>query len=276
MLQYFKPKEQITHAVRAKYYVINGVPTLAAVQKFSVPKFREAGWESCRDKEELYTRLEYAAEASEVENETKGFVSDIKRATRRAKIMAFDFIMANTDLDTFVTFTYSPDMVDNKASYDDCYVLLRNWLSNRVQRCGLKYVLVPERTKIGDIHFHAIMNSEALRLERARSQKGYSLHHKGKPLYNVTDWTAGFSSAEIIGNAEGDRIAVSKYIFKYMGKQMGQKIGGRYVLSGGKLQRPMYVYSEDESEFFDDGDELYTRTCDIPGTDLTYQEWSFL
>lgn len=272
-----KPQSAVTHAVRAKYYVLNGIPTLAAVQKFSVPKFKESGWELCRDKEELYTRLEFAADtAEEKENGTESSVSDIMRATRRSKIMAFDFIMANPDLDTFVTFTYSPERVADKSSYEDCYPTLKNWLSNRVQRCGLKYVLVPERTKVGDIHFHAIMNSAALQLTRALSPRGIKLHHNGKPLYNVTDWTAGFTSAEIIGDAAGDRTAVAKYIFKYMGKQMGQKIGGRYVLTGGKLLRPMYVYGDSETEFFELGDELYSRECDIPGGDLTYQEWNFL
>lgn len=271
-----KPKASVTHAVRAKYYVLNGIAVLASVQKFSVPKFKEAGWEQCRDKEELFTRLEYAADTAENEASTEPLLADIKRATRRAKIMAFDFIMANPDLDTFVTFTYAPEKVSDKSSYEDCYQVLKNWLSNRVQRNDLKYVLVPERTKVGDIHFHAIMNSSALQLTRALSPKGIKLHHNGKPLYNVTDWSAGFTSAEIIGNADGDRIAVSKYIFKYMGKQMGQKIGGRYVLTGGKLARPLYAYGESETEFFEMGDEKYSRENVISCAELTYQEWNFL
>lgn len=156
-----------------------------------------------------------------LEKGIEGATCDVERATRRARKNAFDMIMCNHDLDTFATFTYSPDAVDDKASYDECYKYLNTWLSNRVQRRGLMYVCVPERTKRGDIHFHAIMNSSALNLEAAYSPKtGRQLTHHGNPLYNVTDWKRGFTSAELIhqrADGENEREAVSKYIFKYMG-----------------------------------------------------------
>ena len=101
----------------------------------------------------------------------------------------------------------------------------------------MKYVIVPEHTKRGDIHFHAICNSSALKLVEATNAKnGKPLKHNGKQLYNLTDWDFGFTSAEVIGDTEGDREAVAKYIYKYMRKQMGQKIGGRYLLTGGYLK----------------------------------------
>lgn len=264
----------IKYPVRAKYYIINGIPVLAQVQKFSEPRFREGGWEVSNDEDKKSEFLESSVENS-VENSK---YDNLGRATRRAKINAFDAIMCNQDLNAFVTFTYSPEMVGNKADYDECYKALSVWLSNRVQRHGLKYVLVPERTKAGDIHFHAIMNATALKLQKAFSAKtGRPLTHHGKPLYNVTDWKYGFTSAEIIPDADGDRRAVAKYIFKYMGKQMGQKIGGRYVLSGGDLKKPLFEYGENESEFFDVDDVgVYSRTVEIDDGGLTYSEWSFI
>lgn len=264
----------ITYHVKAKYYInSSGIPVLAQVQKFSEPRFKAPGWESNTKSKKggfVENSVENSEEASKYDN--------LGRATRRAKIAAFDAIMCNQDLDAFVTFTYSPQKVENKADYDECYKALAVWLSNRVQRKNLKYVLVPERTKIGDIHFHAIMNSAALKLQKACSAKtGRPLTHHGKPLYNVSDWKYGFTSAELIPNADGDRKAVAKYIFKYMGKQMGQKIGGRYVLHGGDLKQPLYVYSDDENEFFDGINEsIYTRTVDIDDNGLIYTEWSFV
>lgn len=270
----------IHHCVRAKYYVCaNGIPVLAQIQKFNQPRFRESGWETQESgtSSSVFDVVENLVEKVEDDNEG-GKYANIERASRRAKISAFDAIMCNQDLDCFVTFTYSPEDVDDKADYDGCYKALAIWLSNRVQRKGLKYVLVPERTKKGDIHFHAIMNSDALRLVRAYSAKsGRALTHKGKPLYNVEDWKHGFTSAELIPDVDGDRQAVAKYIFKYMGKQMGQKIGGRYVLHGGDLKQPLFVYGEDESEFFDEGTSAkYERSVSIDGDDLIYSEWSFI
>ena len=204
---------------------------------------------------------------------------DVERATRRARKNAFDVIMCNHDLDTFATFTYSPERVGDKADYDECYKYLNTWLSNRVQRKGLKYVCVPERTKKGDIHFHAIMNSAALQLEKAYSPKtGAALTHKGKQLYNVTDWSRGFTSAEYITRrqaGEDEREAVSKYIFKYMGKQAGQKIGGRYCLIGGEIRRPVFAYGDSPEEFLDDGAAVYRNHVELP-EGLTYDEWSFI
>ena len=270
----------ITYPVKAKYYIgADGIPILAQVQKFNEPRFKPSGWESVENNTGgVENFVENFVDNSLQEDEKDAKYDNIGRATRRAKITAFDAIMCNHDLDTFVTFTYSPDKIEDKASYDDCYKVLGVWLSNRVQRKDLKYVMVPEHTKKGDIHFHAIMNSKALKLEKALSPKtGRPLTHNGKPLYNVTDWKYGFTSAELIPEAIGDRTAVAKYIFKYMGKQMGQKIGGRYVLTGGELHRPYFAYGEDEEEFFD-GENIpkYSRCVAIDDGNLVYSEWSFI
>lgn len=259
----------ITHAVRAKYYLNrDGVPILAQVQQFNTARFREEGWE----------RLFSPDKATKARTPgTPSKPGDVARATRRAKIAAFDFIMCNHDLDLFATFTYSPDAVAEKDSYAECYEKLRVWLSNRVQRHGLKYVLVPERTKRGDIHFHAICNAAALKLTRACSpHTGRPLSHNAKPLYNIPEWKWGFTSAEYIAAADGDRAAVAKYIFKYMGKQLGAKIGGRYVLTGGDLRRPWYVYGDSPSEFFTPGEEKDARALVLDEIGVTYTEWSFI
>ena len=271
------PESAITHPVRAKFYpTSSGIPRLAQVQKFATAHFREDGWEAIdREDRKSLNAVDVAAEI--VDGDRVTTEADVRRATRRAKINAFDLIMCNHDLDTFVTFTYSPDEVDDKASYDECYESIAVWLSNRVQRRGLKYVMVPERTKRGDIHFHAIMNSGALKLAPAQSAKsGRVLTHNGKPLWNVPDWKFGFTSAELIGAADGDRAAVSKYIFKYMGKQMGQKIGGRYVLTGGKLARPLYAYGESEYEFFSPEEVKDARVVDVVEAGISYWEYSFI
>lgn len=138
------------------------------------------------------------------------------------------------------------------------------------------YVIVPERHKSGDIHFHGIMNSSALSLERAVSPKGRALSRNGKPIFNLQDWKAGFSTAQIIGGASSDREAVAKYVFKYMGKQVGQKIGGRYCLIGGQnIVRPYYAYGDSVEEFVGEEVAKYDREVKI-GDQLEYREYSFI
>lgn len=269
----------ITHPVRAKYYVLpDGTYRLASVQAFNKPRFREQGWEQRQKKNGRSIILE-GEEQEDIETGREASTSDIERATRRARKNAFDVIMCNPDMNVFATFTYAPDAVDNKASYDECFKYLNTWLSNRVQRKGLKYVCVPERTKAGDIHFHAIMNHTALRLRAAISPKtGLPLTHKGNALYNIADWDRGFTSAEFIrtrGEGEDERAAVSKYVFKYMGKQAGQKIGGRYCLIGGEIRRPVFAYGDSPEEFLDDGAAVYRNHVELP-EGLTYDEWSFI
>lgn len=208
--------------------------------------------------------------------EIEGAYANIERASRRAKINAFDFIMSNADLDTFGTFTFRPDEDVDRSNYDDCYNKLKTFLSNRVQRNGLKYIVVPEHHKSGDIHFHGIMNSGALKLARAHSPAGRAITQNGQAVYNITDWRAGFSTAKIIGKTDEDRVKVAKYIFKYMGKQMGQKIGGRYCLIGGAdMQRPRYIYADEIEEIPDYDTAVYSREVNV-SSNLNYKELSFL
>lgn len=268
------PLSGVKHCARAKYVPMpDGSFRLVMVQCFSVPTFRSSGWEDGERGKKSGVSVEL--DDDEIESALDGY-ANVERATRRAKINAFDIIMCNPTLDTFATFTYKPDDELDKSSYDECYKKLGVWLSNRVQRRGLQYVIVPERHKSGDIHFHGILNSSALDLERAYSPKsGRPLKSGGKPVFNLNDWKMGFSTAQIIGGEGEDREKVAKYVFKYMGKQTGQKIGGRYCLIGGQnLARPRYVYGDSAEELIGDQTARFDREVKIG--DLEYREYSFI
>lgn len=269
---------------RAKYVPDReGNLRLASIQNMTRPVYGGSGFEEVApDARQGGTIARQggtiAAFAKEAERSEADAIASYMRSARRAKIGAFDAILCNHDLDTFATITYAPESVEDRCSYDDCYNILRPWLSNRVQRRGLKYILCPERHKSGGIHMHMICNSEALQIVRARNaHTGRVMSHNGNPLYNLSDWTAGFSSAEIIRDGDGDREAVAKYIFKYMGKQMGQKIGGRYFLHGGDLVGPSYLFANDPKELGDLSTAKHYKIVDnIGDTGLCFQEWSFI
>ena len=265
-------KTALLSNARATYYPDeNGGLKLARVQVFSTPHFCPEGWEELNAKPRSGKRAD-----------AEGAPEDVARAVRRARRNAFDLIMSNPDLNAFITYTYSPDAVGDKASYEDCYAKLRTHLSNGVQRDGLKYVCVPELTKKGDVHFHAIANADALRLTPARNpHNGRLIKHNGDQVYNLDNWRAGFSTAQIIrARADGDeaREAVAKYIFKYMGKNFGAKVGGRYMLHGGKLLHPVYVYGDGVEDFVgvDELARASEYTLEIPGENGKYKEFDFL
>lgn len=273
------PETQVKFFCRAKYYrTAAGQMKLAQVQQMSIPAFRVPGFEEIKQ-EKISAMFEDMEErAGETEDE-KAEPEDIRyryRSLRRAKITAFDKILCNPDLDTFATFTLSPEAVGDRASWDDCYHCLKVWLSNRVSRNGLKYVVCPERHIKGGIHFHGIMNSEALHLIPAtNAHTGEPLTHNGETLYNVLDWQYGFSSAALVRTAVLDREKVAKYIFKYMGKQgIDGMIGGRYVLSGGKLHSPFYLYGETPGEFMNGEKETGSHESEHEG--IRYREWNYI
>ena len=265
---------------------------LCRISEFSSRKFLKDGWEvvkeiqhSCiRDEapDEVFAYIpeDYllgteTAIAKDIDDETAKIYHaiNLKRAQRRARLRALDLILCNPQLDTFCTFTYAPNDHLDRVSYDECYSVLKPWLSNRVTRRGLSYVCATEKQKKGGIHFHMLANSDALNLEPAHSPyTGRPLYHGSKPLFNVSDWKYGFTSAENV-SGEDASTKVAKYIFKYMSKNETM-IGGRYFLHGGKLAQPVYCYGESVDEFIN-GEPTYEKNVNI-GEHITYRELSFM
>lgn len=278
MREFSAPLQTVRHCTKAVFYPDpNGGLRLARIQTFSDPRFMEDGWEP-RDEKSPRPCIRDAEKL-----EKNGNQEDLKRAVRRARREAFDLIMCNPELDCFATFTYAPEAVADKADYEECYRALRGFLTNAVQRSGLRYIIAPEYTKAGDIHFHAICNADGLKLTPALSpHTGRPILHHGDPVYNVENWGKGFSTAQKIRRRE-DRddttLAVAKYIFKYMGKNLdGGKIGGRYLLKGGRFRKPMFVLGDSPKEFLppdlvvEEGKNHYI----LEGDGFRYEEYDLL
>ncbi len=226
---------------RAKYgYDREGRKVLLSAEWMNFPNFgkhaeaeKKEGilWE---DPEEITEPIEWSTE------------DNFRRSVNRAKVRAFDIVMSNPELNAFATMTIDPERCD-RCSWDAIYPHLRTWLSNRVSRRGLKYILCPEYHQDGEaIHFHMICNADALQYAPARTPKGYTVYRKGKPVYNLSDWALGFSTMQLVP-MDDPHEAVAKYIFKYMGKNAGAMIGGRHFLHGGNLRAPHYEYADELS-----------------------------
>lgn len=255
------------YSARAKYIQTEQGLRLISVCQFSYPIFNPQGCEKIVPEDVLGYGVQLTLEEMLALKESRKS-EYLERATRRAKTAAFDLVQCNPELNTFATLTFDPQKI-NRCSYDETYDKLKNWLSNHVGRKNLKYICVPEHHKDGQaIHFHLICNADGIEMVDSGHLRDR------KPVFNIKSWHWGFSTALQIGATETDRDRVAKYVYKYMGKQLGQRIGGRYFLHGGKLKRPVYLYSNDPREFFD-GDVKYTRMKQI--TDGTaYFEWNFI
>ncbi len=203
-----------------------------------------------------------------------------KKSYNRARQKCYDYIMCNPDLDVFATFTVDPQKY-NSFDYDAICKYLQTWLSNRVQRNGLKYILVPEKHQSGAIHFHGIMNRKGLSLESSGYFKvgKYTLKPEqiskkkmetAQEIYNIKGLELGFSTALMI-EGESSQEAVSKYIWKYMGKQCGQQIGGRFFLHGGKMEEPKLVFSNDS--FYETSEGVVVGYGDISCRIETFNTW---
>lgn len=179
---------------------------------------------------------------------------DPERNRQRAKTMVRDYALSNDDLVWFVTFTLDRAKIDR---YDMGVITsaLNAWLSNRVERKGLKYILVPERHKDGAVHFHGLLNN-------ALPATFSGVKQKGRKVYNLPDWTYGFSTAIRV---YGTREKAIQYTVKYISKTT-EKVGGRYYYHGGDLLLPEVQYADFMPE--DCGNEFIT--FDTPIGDMWY------
>lgn len=170
-----------------------------------------------------------------------------KRAKRRARQRVYDLAACNS-FDLFITLTLDAAQID-RYDYKPVVRKMGQWLDNRVRRQGLRYLMVPELHKDGALHFHGLINSEAVKLvDSGRRYKD------GRAIYNLPEWSLGFTTAmRLMGNYD----AVCAYICKYITKQNGNtdvrqgsdfstkqsgSIGGRYYFSGGNLRGPRFEY----------------------------------
>lgn len=216
------------------------------------------GWEKSEDFSHPETAGLPSGAKKAREAGVKSQGDDMLRSMRRARAKLRRLALAN-DFQWFVTLTLSPEQVDR---YDPAAIMkkVNRWLSNMVQRHGLRYVLVPERHKDGAYHFHGFFAGEGL--EAVPS--GHS-DSQGHPIFNLPQWGYGFTAAIRLYGTYSQAVG---YVTKYIGKQDGERPMGRWYYSGGDLREPgkeyaVLDYREVMDQFNGEAVEL-----DIPGSKL--------
>lgn len=178
-----------------------------------VPVFREPGWEA----EKPHSRPH---KPQSLDSQPQ------PRSVSRAKQKIFD-IAALNDFRYFVTFTLDGKKIDRQSA-EDVACKLKIFLSNKVKRNNLCYLIVPEYHKDGkSIHLHGLLSG------RLRLTDSGHITKDCRVVYNVEDWTYGFSTCVEL---TGDREAVARYIAKYVTKDT-RKILGNFYYAGGNIQR---------------------------------------
>lgn len=206
---------------------------------FNKNTFKASGWEATYKKRKKAKPCNYDF----FEENVSQNLENRRKSYSRAKNKLFDILMSTVCFDSFVTLTLDSE----KIARDDYSVIIKKlgtWLDNRVRRNSLTYVLVPEfHSDKKSVHFHGLINSSAVKLERATNPHNGNLlcDKSGREIYNILDYPFGFSTL-IHLSGENARINTAKYCYKYITKTGGEKVGGRYYLSGGSLGSPVYDF----------------------------------
>lgn len=206
--------------VRVVHNITKEYPDMIKVKVFKEPRV------FITDKDVCHFRREQA--------EIKDYVPSYS-SIMRTKQTIRDIVLCN-DFELFVTFTFDPAKVD-RYNYHACSYKMRVWLHHQrdlANRRGkdFKYLIIPERHKDGAIHFHALLS-------------GYSstLHDSGlrtqelRPIYNVTSFRSGFTTAVFVDSKDG----VSSYITKYITKELLHEFKKQRFFCSQGLIRPRKI-----------------------------------
>lgn len=201
-------------------HVINNItkvyPTMIKVVVFREPRY--------------YIKSEYTKRDSfEVSDDFLPQVSSLNRT----KTLIRDIVLCN-DFELFCTFTFDPKKVDS-FSFPAVYSKMSVWLHHqrdlsRSKGNEFKYLCVPERHKSGRWHFHALISGYTSTLKDS-GLKTMTL----RPIYNITSFRSGFTTATPIDSAE----AVSNYVAKYITKDFIKFFNKRRFFCSRNLSRPI-------------------------------------
>ena len=176
--------------------------------------------------------------------------------------------------DWFITITFDRQQTD-ATSYEEVTEKLQNFLEHlRQRKCpDLIYLIVPELHKDGkNYHFHGLLaNCENMRF----SYSGKS-DKTGKMIFNISDWSFGFTTATRVG----DTGKVSHYITKYITKKSTQLLANKkryYASRNIRKVEPQYFTMDEETFLRIYGDRiLHCKTVNLEdaGQQVKYYELS--
>ncbi|MDR3022052.1 MAG: hypothetical protein LBU60_05215 [Clostridiales bacterium] len=257
------------------------------VEKLSIKEGYQLNHAAAKRARERYKRIkeqEYAnlynldmlARQKELERLEFKYMPKLSSAVRsmsRAKNNLIDIMRCNK-FDYFVTLTFDKEKIDR---LDDTAVrrAYRKWRDNIKKQFGhMYYVAVEEYHKKGGLHYHLLIGSVD-KNQLGLVDSGNTItkgRTAGQPIYNITRWRNGFSTAtELL-----DKTAAMYYIAKYLTKNavdprfFNKK---RYFTSQNvnrpSVERTQHIDTDRQSDF-DIFDSIMIELYDIEYGDVNH------
>lgn len=185
---------------------------------------------------------------------------DIYRAKLRAHVAVSDLMLSNP-WDWFITLTFDPKETDT-ADPAAVYKCLREW-TKRTQRKykEFRFLLCPDwASEEQGIHFHGVIHGVGVdELGLVQAVNPYTEEdmytESGQPIYNITGFPYGYTTATAIR----DHTRCAGYMSKYITKAGGKLMGTCYYFCSRGLNRPQYEYfygsGQDVAELVNDFSE---------------------
>ena len=209
----------------------------------------------------IYSHPVYTGGKQEEEKKKLNKEPDIERSIRNSQnrtIQSIYSVSKSNKWDWFITLTLDAKQVD-RYDYVECSKKVSQWFQNLHKRkCpDMKYLIVPELHKDGAYHFHGLLS------HCPELQMQFSGHFtkEGEPIYNITDYGLGWTTATEVQNNQ----AVAKYITKYITKELCTSTSGKkrfwcsrnvqkpieqlYFLDGSNIDLLRYEMQEDHEHF---------------------------
>lgn len=196
------------------------------------------------------------------ENRTEEAEEHSKRVSLSAtKNRIYNIARSNT-WDWFITLTFDRKKTDS-SDYDMIVYRLHIFLNHLQQRkCSdMKYLIVPElHADKEHYHFHGLISG----VDNLRFCFSGHFDKKGRPIYNITDWTYGFTTATQIEDTQKAASYITKYITKDTDLKLKHK--KRYLCSRNidRAEPEFYVIDEDEFLSMYADDITYCKSVTVP------------
>ncbi|GHV02574.1 hypothetical protein FACS1894211_14220 [Clostridia bacterium] len=158
------------------------------------------------------------------------------RAMNRSKNRIMELLKCN-DFAFFVTLTFG-NKVD-RLDDDETRKAFAEWSRKTRKRLpDMTYFAIGEYQRSGALHFHMLVGNvtaEQLKLTDSgkKVRRGRS---KGQPIYNVTAWEYGFSTATVIQDKDAVKYYLAKYLTK--GKADPRFFGKKRYFTSRNINRP--------------------------------------
>lgn len=142
-----------------------------------------------------------------------------KKRLKERKDKIVDIALCN-NWKYFITLTFNPNdkkIFPNGYNHIVAISLLKKWINNQKKKNkNMKYILVSEFHKVsGNLHFHGLFNNVKWDLIPSINPHNNSfIYENGVQIYNLNDYTLGFTSVSEIQDSRKVSFYLSKYITK--------------------------------------------------------------